>query len=710
MKKLLILIIGILTFCISCTPDDPISDMWTYNLYPTINNTYDIGSNTYQYRSGFFNSLYLGGSLLNVSAMVGPQGPQGPQGNGTAATVTVNSTTTGLPGTNALVINIGNTTDAIFDFIIPQGIQGLQGPQGLQGNPGVPGMNGTNGANGSAGPNLINSSTQTTFIGFLSGNGSYVTASENITTKNMIIEYTEGVELCPYISGADWTGTNWIIGSGSAQHVVSDIETLYPMIPIVPTVGSTYKIVFTISDWSAGEVTMTFGGVVGTVRSGNFTFTTYVDPYTTGNLFFTPTASFRGNISAVSVKVITDGQLTVMKNIWAYDDRGVLTSTAALYSHLSELSTNTLLDRSRSTLTCSGGILTYTLYAMDGTGTWNFNGVTYPISIASASISLISGTNISPVTNYVYFELKGNIPTLTVSTIEPTIVHIDVATFIIGDVSGTNYTIYGYNRNREEIDSFISRTIQRISDSGTLYISGMFPTVNSTFLNISSGGKFYNGVFPMITANTVSISGGYYYVNSSGKFVQSTSLADLKYYVDGTALGVNERQNIVWGIVPTTTTASGTLPTTVRLVAVLQSKPTSVYTNDQQAREDLYEATNYYPPNDELKRVFVPVAKTIVRPNTPEFVSFASGLYLKDVRGKITSGGGAAVAPDTSHLVPYIGATSNLTYGGMILRLDGTIQPASLADVSAENNSVYYSTTSNKLVFKDLSGVVHELY
>lgn len=706
MKKFSIIgiLIIVLTLCVSCVPDDPIQDMWTYNLYPTINNVYDIGSNTYQYRSGFFGNLYLNGSILNVSAMVGPQGPQGPQGNGTAATVTVNSTTTGLPGTNALVINIGNTTDAIFDFIIPQGIQGLQGPQGLQGNPGM------NGLNGSTGPNLINSSTQTTFVGFLSGNGSYVTASENITTKNMIIDYTEGVELCPYISGADWTGTNWIIGSGSAQHVASDVQTLYPTVPIVPNIGTTYKVVYTVSDWTAGGVVMTLGGVSGVLRGGNSTFTRYVDPYTTGNLIFTPTASFRGNISAISVKVITDGQLTVMKNIWTYDDRGVLTSTAALYSHLSELATNTLLDRSRSILTCSDGVLTYTLYAMDGTGTWNFAGVTYPVSVASASIPLIAGTNISPVTNYIYFELIGGTPTLAVNSIEPTGVHIDVATFVVGTVSGTNYTIYSYNRNREEIDTFISRTIQRIADSGTLYISGLLPTVNSTFLNVSSGGKFYNGIFPMITGNTVSISGGYYYVNSSGKFVQSTSLADLKYYADGTALGVNERQNIVWGIVPTTTTTGGALPTTVRLVAVLQSKPTSVYTNDQQAREDLYEATNYYPPNDELKKVFVPIAKTIVRPNTPEFISFASGLYLKDIRGKITSGGGAAVAPDTSYLVPYIGATSNLTYGGMILRLDGTIQPASLADISTENNSVYYSTDANKLVFKDSSGVVHELY
>jgi len=49
---------------------------------------------------------------------------------GLAATVDANATFTGPEGTAATVTNIGDTTTAIFDFVIPQGLTGLTGPAG----------------------------------------------------------------------------------------------------------------------------------------------------------------------------------------------------------------------------------------------------------------------------------------------------------------------------------------------------------------------------------------------------------------------------------------------------------------------------------------------------------------------------------------------------------------------------------------------------
>lgn len=49
-------------------------------------------------------------------------------------------------------------------------------------------------------------------------------------------------------------------------------------------------------------------------------------------------------------------------------------------------------------------------------------------------------------------------------------------------------------------------------------------------------------------------------------------------------------------------------------------------------------------------------------------------------------------------------------YNNMSIRQDGTIAPVSMADASAPNNSIYYSTTQSKLVYKDASGVVNNLY
>ena len=44
------------------------------------------------------------------------------------------------------------------------------------------------------------------------------------------------------------------------------------------------------------------------------------------------------------------------------------------------------------------------------------------------------------------------------------------------------------------------------------------------------------------------------------------------------------------------------------------------------------------------------------------------------------------------------------------VKADGSYQPARLADSAATNNSMYYSTTQSKLVYKDSSGIVNLLY
>jgi len=55
----------------------------------------------------------------------GEDGTVGP--DGTAATITVGTTTTGDAGTNASVTNSGTSLDAVFDFTIPKGTDGTDG-------------------------------------------------------------------------------------------------------------------------------------------------------------------------------------------------------------------------------------------------------------------------------------------------------------------------------------------------------------------------------------------------------------------------------------------------------------------------------------------------------------------------------------------------------------------------------------------------------
>lgn len=79
----------------------------------------------------------------------GPTGPTGPQG---PATITIGTTTTGNPGTNASVTNVGTNENAILNFTIPAGATGAQGIQGPTGPTGPQGIQGAAGVQGEIGP------------------------------------------------------------------------------------------------------------------------------------------------------------------------------------------------------------------------------------------------------------------------------------------------------------------------------------------------------------------------------------------------------------------------------------------------------------------------------------------------------------------------------------------------------------------------------
>ena len=79
----------------------------------------------------------------------------------TGATVSVGTTSTGIAGTSASVVNTGTATAAVLNFVIPQGAKGdpgnqgpigLQGPVGQKGDPGPTGIQGATGPTGPVGP------------------------------------------------------------------------------------------------------------------------------------------------------------------------------------------------------------------------------------------------------------------------------------------------------------------------------------------------------------------------------------------------------------------------------------------------------------------------------------------------------------------------------------------------------------------------------
>lgn len=94
-------------------------------------------------------------------------------------TVTVGTTTTGEPGTEAVVSNSGTAPNVVLDFTIPRGAVGATGPKGDTGETGPQGLAG---AEGPAGLSVTAVAlTLTTTDGAVTGGTGTVTLSDDST-------------------------------------------------------------------------------------------------------------------------------------------------------------------------------------------------------------------------------------------------------------------------------------------------------------------------------------------------------------------------------------------------------------------------------------------------------------------------------------------------------------------------------------------------
>ena len=430
-----------------------------------------------------------------------------------------------------------------------------------------------------------------------------------------------------------------IIGNWSADKVdystTAAADLLYAPIaePIAASLGN----------WSADKsgYTTTAGLVNASVNSSNY-----------WDALNTP-----GDITSLGILtgLTINGDSNTTGIVYFKDESGQVRRLNNVATHISEMQSDTLLDASRSSLSCTGGVLNFTLYATSGAGQFNFNGTIYPknyTTVSNQTITLSCGTDVLPKNNYIYWELVADVPTMKTSESYPTTNHIDVGTFIVGDCSGSAYTVYSYERNRYEVDSFVKRSLERWEDTGTLYVSGFTPNATKTNVTVAAGGEFFSNILEITSANNMSLTEGYYYINASGNFIQANSLVNLTMYSDGTAFsGVNERVNVVWGVVPTSPNSAGTVPVTMRLVAILPSYPGAgnTYQSIANANSDIFETTTYYPSDSNVKMVFTPIARTILRPNSDVLEAFPNGKYYQDVRGRVTSGGSAPSPGITNH-------------------------------------------------------------
>jgi len=125
----------------------------------------------------------------------GPTGPTGPAG---PATIAVGITTTGEPGTEASVTNVGTPQAALLNFVIPAGETGPTGPTGAtgptgpQGIQGLAGEAGVTGPTGPTGPAGIDGETPTLTIGTITTGdpGTEAAATITGTAPNFVLNLT----------------------------------------------------------------------------------------------------------------------------------------------------------------------------------------------------------------------------------------------------------------------------------------------------------------------------------------------------------------------------------------------------------------------------------------------------------------------------------------------------------------------------------------
>lgn len=133
----------------------------------------------------------------------GSNGSNGTNGsNGSAATITIGSVTTGSPGSSATVTNSGTSSAAVFNFAIPQGATG---------------------SGGGSGSGTVNSGTQYQ-IGYYATDGTDISGNPNIVTDAFGDLSASGVVIGASLKGSNLTSGNClqattgggIIDTGSA--------------------------------------------------------------------------------------------------------------------------------------------------------------------------------------------------------------------------------------------------------------------------------------------------------------------------------------------------------------------------------------------------------------------------------------------------------------------------------------------------------------
>jgi hypothetical protein len=191
-------------------------------------------------------------SIWSPGDMAGPPGPPGPSG-----TITLGTVSTGPAGSQVIITNTGDLSNAIFNFTIPRGDTGVgvQGPVGPPG-PSVQGPDGPAGPTGATGAPGINGST------IIAGTG----APTNPTGVNgdYFLDQSQAYLYGPKASGV-WSGT-FVDLRGGASGVHYGTRTITNNASLIAKVAATDPTLVSNTDYT--QVTAIFSALPDGVLRG----------------------------------------------------------------------------------------------------------------------------------------------------------------------------------------------------------------------------------------------------------------------------------------------------------------------------------------------------------------------------------------------------------------------------------------------------------
>ncbi len=261
------------------------------------------------------------------------------------------------------------------------------------------------------------------------------------------------------------------------------------------------------------------------------------------------------------------------------------------------------------------------------------------LSSVRESVTLNTGTNETPVMSYVQWTDKDN-PTLGVTSSLPNVEYADVAQILMGDEGNVYGSIIGSATTYE----FINGVYNRFYDQGVVYVDGFNITANSTDISITEG-EMTILLDKTTLSGPFSIATDFFFIEANGTFHQTNTFDDIIEYSDGTPITNSKYFNVVFGVVHTEDGKG-------RLMAVVQDHPSGAeYNKVISAEIDKENKVLIFPSNQFLKKLFVPIARVIIKKDgTDTIEQLSNGRYYFDIRGIQGLAGGSPPSPAiTSH-------------------------------------------------------------